>query len=151
MGTRGYYVIKWKRLYYIFYNHWDSYLEGLGADIVKELRELTEADFDKIRSAMEGLKYDPIYECIKKKGYEGLMKLAENPNDYDLQDITKTPPESGGDIEYVYIVNLDVETFQVHFKQYTSAEIGNFEWEQIDWEFPVKKIPENWIEQIDKK
>lgn len=151
MGTRGYYVFKWRNRYYVFYNHWDSYLEGLGTDIVKELRTLPPEQFQQMRETLEGLKYEPNYGCVKKKGYEGLMKIVENPSEYDLVEIRNRAPESGGDIEYVYIVNLDAESFQVHFKRYISEEIGNFDWEQVDWEFPIHKIPEDWIEQIDKR
>jgi hypothetical protein len=37
MGTRGLLFIRWKGRYYIYYNHWDSYPEGLGKAIVEKI------------------------------------------------------------------------------------------------------------------
>ena len=37
MGTRGYRIVRYRKRYYVFYNHWDSYPEGLGKDLVKEI------------------------------------------------------------------------------------------------------------------
>ena len=34
MGTRGYRVYRFRGRYYALYNHWDSYPEGLGADLI---------------------------------------------------------------------------------------------------------------------
>ena len=40
MGTRGQYGFFYKGKYYLFYNHFDSYVDGLGIKIFKELIEL---------------------------------------------------------------------------------------------------------------
>ena len=37
MGTRGLRVYRFHKRYYVFYNHWDSYPEGLGEKIVQEI------------------------------------------------------------------------------------------------------------------
>ena len=37
MGTRGYRVYRFRGRYYVFYNHWDNYPEGLGSDIVNDI------------------------------------------------------------------------------------------------------------------
>ena len=40
MGTRGYLIFKYKGIYYVIYNHWDSYPSGMGAATVKVLINL---------------------------------------------------------------------------------------------------------------
>ena len=37
MGTSGYRIYRFRGRYYVFYNHWDSYPEGLGSDIVNDI------------------------------------------------------------------------------------------------------------------
>ncbi|KAL2837900.1 hypothetical protein BJY01DRAFT_258208 [Aspergillus pseudoustus] len=37
MGTRGLFFIRWKGRYYAYYNHYDSYPEGLGEAIVEKI------------------------------------------------------------------------------------------------------------------
>jgi hypothetical protein len=39
MGTRGLFGFRYKGKYYLFYNHWDSYITGLGADIISQIKE----------------------------------------------------------------------------------------------------------------
>ncbi|CAH1764233.1 23323_t:CDS:1 [Entrophospora sp. SA101] len=38
MGTRGLYCFLYKGKYYIIYNHWDSYPEGLGETLLEQLQ-----------------------------------------------------------------------------------------------------------------
>lgn len=38
MGTRGIFGIKYKGIYYTFYNHYDSYFSSLGIDLLKEIK-----------------------------------------------------------------------------------------------------------------
>lgn len=37
MGTRGFVFIRCRGRYFIYYNHWDSYPEGLGEAIVSKI------------------------------------------------------------------------------------------------------------------
>ena len=37
MGTRGLRVFRFRKRYYVFYNHYDSYPEGLGKQIVADI------------------------------------------------------------------------------------------------------------------
>lgn len=39
MGTRGLLFVRFHGRYYVYYNHWDSYPEGLGDAIVQEIPE----------------------------------------------------------------------------------------------------------------
>jgi hypothetical protein len=40
MGTRGLFGFLYKGVYYMVYNHWDSYPEGLGRQLVAEIRQM---------------------------------------------------------------------------------------------------------------
>ena len=44
MGTRGFYCFRYKGLYYVIYNHWDSYPDGLGETLVNQLRNIDPQD-----------------------------------------------------------------------------------------------------------
>lgn len=45
MGTRGFYVFRFRGKYYVYYNHWDSYPQGLGTWIVRDIpTDLSEYD-----------------------------------------------------------------------------------------------------------
>ena len=52
MGTRGFYCFRYKGLYYVIYNHWDSYPDGLGETLVNQLRNLDPQD---LRSLLENI------------------------------------------------------------------------------------------------
>lgn len=39
IGTRGFQIIKFKGRYWIFYNHWDSFPDGLGNSLVESIPE----------------------------------------------------------------------------------------------------------------
>ena len=53
MGTRGLIGIRYKGKTYYIYNHWDSYVEGLGLGLVKEiLRMLEEGTLEALKTMM---------------------------------------------------------------------------------------------------
>lgn len=51
MGTRGLFFIRCRGRYFVYYNHYDSYPEGLGAAIVFEIPR----DPEKYRGKWEAL------------------------------------------------------------------------------------------------
>ena len=139
MGTRGYYCLCWKGIYYVFYNHWDSYFEGLGEGIRKELAKMTREDFERLKANLEKFGEKDIFKCGKRKGFESLMAAAEKPTEYELVYITEMTPRLEYDREYLYIVDLDDELFScetVHYNEY------------IEWD--LHDIPENWYPNLDE-
>ena len=133
MGTRGYYCLCWKGIYYVFYNHWDSYFEGLGEGIRKELAKMSPEDFQLLKQNLEKITRLDIFNCGKRKGFESLMAAAEKPQEYELVYITERCPSLEYDREYLYIVDLDDNLFiceTVHYR-------GSIQWK-------IDKIPENW-------
>ncbi len=134
MGTRGYYVFKYNGIYYVFYNHFDSYYSGLGEDIVSELRGLTKENYDEIKSALEKISE----KDIGKEGswgsstFQGMKKAALHPEKYALRYFGEKKPKNDLFIEYIYMVNLDTDVFVVyHYDQ--------------QFKHPLRAIPRDWI------
>ena len=91
MGTRGYIVIKFQNKYYRIYNHWDSYPEGLGVNVVNAVKTR------KIEKTKEYVDYI-------------IDKFLTNQ---DNLDITEDVRDIVNDvfIEWVYIIDIDNDTF----------------------------------------
>lgn len=58
MGTRGHFGFRYKKKYYMIYNHFDSYFEGLGKDLLEEIKEMINNNqFDEWLSLFLQLKF----------------------------------------------------------------------------------------------
>src|SRR5947207_15584270 len=66
MGTRGFYCFYYKGLYYVIYNHFDSYPEGLGMTLVNQLRKL---DPQELRKLIDNVMVININEDIEEKRF----------------------------------------------------------------------------------
>lgn len=135
MGTRGYYVFKYNGIYYVFYNHFDSYYGGLGEDIVTELRKLTKEDYDEIKGALEKISERDMDEEDSWGGsstFQGMKEAALHPEKYALQYVGENKPENDLFIEYIYMVNLDTDIFVVrHYDE--------------QFKHPLREIPRAWV------
>ncbi len=111
MGTRGFYGFRYKGRYILFYNHWDSYCDGLGNQILDELRKFTEEDWVTLMSILKThLKNGTIYEemeIAEGKNFEGLMKAAQNPQEYALSYVGRELSPPFMMTQYTYVVDLD--------------------------------------------
>jgi hypothetical protein len=155
MGTRGNYIFRYKGKYYVFYNHWDSYFDGLGDLIVKELRSWTAADFDNAKKLLEGFGVleknnggdnneslmkaltNPTKYCLNGgKNFEGLMKTLNNPTQYCLDDINDDA-KRGLDCEYVYILDFDRNLFICRWDSDTKMQA-----------YRLTDIPEHWMDLL---
>jgi hypothetical protein len=133
MGTRGLYVFKYQGLYYIFYNHWDSYPSGgLGDTIVAELKTL---DFEKVRELVSAITVDHIAEIGEGHNFISLMDALKNPENFALLDISKEEPDCTYDAEYTYIMDLDKTIFKV---------ISNYG----SMKFKLTDIPSYWVDLV---
>ena len=118
MGTRGRYGFRYKGRFIIFYNHFDSYCDGLGQKIRDELAAFTDADFTALETFLkQHLRNGTLKEGIMTNEggshYEGLMKAAEHPKDYDILYVGREFPPTNFMIEYTYIVDLDKSFLRV--------------------------------------
>ncbi len=135
MGTRGNYVFRYKRKYYVFYNHWDSYFSGLGDDIVKELQQMKPEDFDKMKVLIEKIKQRENYDG-SGSNFEGIMCALLNSDVYRLEEIIDCEPENDLFIEYIYILDLDNDVFKVKYWGPNDTVQSN--------RFRLSNIPSDW-------
>ena len=120
MGTRGLRVVRFRKRYYIFYNHWDSYPEGLGTEIAAGIPS-------------DAAKYQEWLAAQRKSAEEweavcegflsvqpGSMKTTDLPEFMHRNFPSSLTPLNDMYIEWVYTMDLDRETFTVnngaHFK-----------------------------------
>ena len=78
MGTRGFYCFLYKGIYYIIYNHWDSYPEGLGETLLRQLKGLS------LQELRERLEHNVV--VCHGKYPEFTQKVADNFRKFILQD-----------------------------------------------------------------
>lgn len=91
MGTRGYYVFKFQGVYYVIYNHYDSYPSGLGETITYHLR----ATWSRMSDA------------------QVLAYLHSQLLDSTIEFVTETLPHTTLFIEWIYIIDLDARVLKV--------------------------------------
>lgn len=139
MGTRGNYVFRYKRKYYVFYNHLDSYFSGLGDDIVKELQQMKPEDFDKIKVLIENIKQRDGYDGYGSN-FEGIMCALLNSDTYRLEEIIDCEPENDLFIEYIYILDLDNDVFKVKYWGPNDTVQSN--------RFRLSNIPNDWKDYV---
>lgn len=158
MGTRGYIIITFNGKCLTIYNHFDSYPEGLGATLVKELQQLfTSFTMEEIRLMLQRIKvvnetqsptaidinalleYTDLnvstrstqdWYCLLRKTQGSLMAIMRSG--YAL-DCTR---DAMG--EYCYLLDFDQGTF---------AATENHENCTPRITFPIHNIPKDWIQQ----
>ncbi|KAI9792913.1 MAG: hypothetical protein M1816_001235 [Peltula sp. TS41687] len=165
MGTRGYYVFYFRGRFYVYYNHYDSYPEGLGTWIIDSI-PTDPVGYQEWLETMRAWyeKYDQLLE-------NDLLLFGEDddePWNQKLSRAVNLPPPaqcpappterigfgttleilpsplaySDVDlyIEWVYIVDLDREKFRVNSSKYM-------------WTFNLNEIPRGdvrWASDIDE-
>ncbi|CAD6576770.1 MAG: hypothetical protein ASARMPRED_007875 [Alectoria sarmentosa] len=145
MGTRGFRIIKFKGRYWIFYNHWDSYPDGLGDWLVETIPEDPEEYQKWLQSQRDFFgKWDSILQRILTIQPEDMYKL--NLDEPQMHIIHATLDERlQGDapscyqsefndtwIEWIYTINLDREIFSVNNGAH----------------FHLNQIPADWSEAL---
>lgn len=144
MGTRGLFGFFYKGKYYVIYNHWDSYPSGLGADVVKELKNaIKDGGLERWIELLIQIKVvdesiPPTVEDIKKlAAYTNLKVSRQSTADWycllrDCQGSINEVLSSGYLLnhvdekgipcweEYAYIVNFD--TNKLDFRGYDEDE-----------------------------
>ncbi len=130
MGTRGLYGFRYKKKYYMNYNHFDSYRSALGNVVIDDLKKLLEIHgLDGLRKLVEGMieynsSMEPTNDAIKKlEPYTDLTVSNRSTSDwycltkgtqYSLIKFLESNYHEGklsnsttNFIEYVYIIDLD--------------------------------------------
>ena len=157
MSTNGRVVLRYKGVYFIFYNHWDSYFEGKGDDLVKEIRQVTDLNLwrrllELVRCEGEDKFQAPAENTDARREWDEI--LSKLPEEMMVSDYFRATDKSCLDyegqhsmlklgdvgIEYTYVICLDDEVF--HVSDYYSGYV-------IHW--PISEIPENWIHLARKR
>ena len=142
MGTRGFRIVKFRGRYWIFYNHWDSYPEGLGKGLVGSIPTDPDGYRKWLQSQRENYaKWDSLLQDFLTIQPEDLHKLQSDepllPSfwaAFDERLFENAPPSylSAFDdefgIEWIYTIDLDQEVFSVdngaHFRLDQIAKMG---------------------------
>lgn len=126
MGTRGFRIIKFRGRYWIFYNHWDSYPNGLGKSLVggiptdpEEYQKWLQSQrdtFAKWDSLLRELLTIQPEDMCKLRSSERLSPVCHAAFDERLQEDAPPYYASGFNdlfIEWIYTIDLDQEVFSV--------------------------------------
>ncbi|KAK0203717.1 hypothetical protein DFS33DRAFT_1487995 [Desarmillaria ectypa] len=109
MGTRGYYVYRWKGWYFIHYNHYDSYPDGLGLIVRGEVpsADCDPEDFDKWFEGFAGHLDDDLKRHKVEKRRCETYEVSEN------YSISRKQPQNNPFIEWIYEIDLDNLVFHI--------------------------------------
>lgn len=130
MGTSGKYGFYYEGKYYWFYNHWDSYPSGLGADLIMQLEYAIDNNlFDAWKCKLSNMKYVnddniPSEDDINRlEKYTDLTVGSQSTNDWycltrKCQGSIQNTIDSGVCIDIIYpfvvfgyLINFDDNTF----------------------------------------
>jgi hypothetical protein len=112
MATRGLYVFKYRGIYYIFYNHYDSYPSGLGKLIISDIRQLVKDNkLDIVKELVSGI------QLMEKKTegsseYDGIVNCIKRPEEF-IYYTSEDEPECDIYIEYIYVIDFDETLFVI--------------------------------------
>jgi hypothetical protein len=112
MATRGLYVFKYRGIYYIFYNHYDSYPSGLGKLIISDIRQLVKDNkLDIVKELVGGI---PLMEKQTEGSseYEGIVNCIKRPEEF-IYYTSEDEPECDIYIEYIYVIDFDETLFVI--------------------------------------
>jgi hypothetical protein len=178
MGTRGMYGFYKEGETKATYNHFDSYLDGLGNDVAKFVRATPIQELNEIFDRVELVddEKEPTEEQIKHceqwsdfnvstgspKDWYCLLRNAQgNLDAYKvglkyMSDGSKFIKDSLF-CEWAYIINLDDNVLEIYKGFQKKPQDNRYKIEESDngyWHcaliktFPLGDIPENWIEQL---
>lgn len=152
MGSRGLFGFYYQNKYYVVYNHFDSYPEGLGKQIVDEIKQaIKDGKLNEWENKLQTIKIidtniDPTLHDIKKLyAYTDLSVSSQSQLDWycllrKTQGSLKKVIKSGYMInsvdadgspifeQYAYILNFDTSTFDYYER---SRCIQKFEWDDL--------------------
>ncbi|KAI9675200.1 MAG: hypothetical protein M1829_003560 [Trizodia sp. TS-e1964] len=125
MGTRGYKIIRFRRRDFIYYNHWDSYPEGLGHYLLKQIPsepekykqwlEKQRAIYADMTAALEAKVLTITEETLQAYGTDDQEFWMWKYLDDRLQELPSSMGNVGSNlwIEWTYTIDLDLELFTV--------------------------------------
>lgn len=179
MGTRGVYGFVKNNVDKLTYNHFDSYFNGLGVDIVDFIRKTSIEEmnqiFDKIIMVKEtdiptveqvikcyqfanlnvGTQCVSDFYCLLRETQGDLFAYKNTELIYMIDD--KDFIKNSLFCEYGYIINLDSEKLEIYIggtkekinNRYNTEPFEGYYQCELIKEYPLENIPENWIEECE--
>lgn len=124
MGTRGWFVVLHRGIYYRFFNSHDSYFEGLGTDLINKVIDGGDSVLDAIRMLLDLAIVDERCSLIRptdaklQTQWENAASTASSfhwlfENEQGQLQCHKEPYLHGDGlyIEFIYVVDLDSKRF----------------------------------------
>ena len=144
MGTRGVFGFRKGGIDKIAYNHYDSYLTGLGKDIVKFIKRnpipILNDMFDKIILINDDIKFS---EEKKKFADDKNVIMYEKGLIYMLDGSEFT--EDGLCCEWGYIMNLDTNMLEIHKGRFPEGRGYRY---KLIKEIPLNEVNESHIDDL---
>ena len=117
MGTRGIYGYRKNKQDKLMYNHYDSYPEGLGQNMLEYIKMYSNKEINDICDSIKFVENDKNFQIQQEM--KGKIQSREVYLSSFHKDSTILMPEDNGFIkdslfcEWGYIVNLDTECLEV--------------------------------------
>ena len=117
MGTRGTYGYRKNKQDKLMYNHYDSYPEGLGQNMLEYIKMYSNKEINDICDSIKFVENDKNFQIQQEM--KGKIQSREDYLSSFHEDSTILMPEDNGFIkdslfcEWGYIVNLDTECLEV--------------------------------------
>ncbi|KAL8920071.1 MAG: hypothetical protein Q9172_004656 [Xanthocarpia lactea] len=140
MGTRGLRIIKFRCRYWVFWNRYDTYLDGMGDSLVKSIPSDPEA-YQRWLQSHRSLfaKWDDLLQrtlCINEDQLRNIKLdrtlvgfLGEAFNERMCDIPSYNPGWADWDANYTYTINLDLEVFTIdNTAHYRLDKIPRDEW-----------------------
>jgi hypothetical protein len=137
MGTKGYVAFKYKGIYYIFYNHSDSYPSHLGNIMIDDIKKMINENY--LEAVKKKIMKIPLQDGDfdgKDNHYQGMIESINYPTCF-CYHTSEEEPTNTIFIEYVYIIDFD-------------SEILVIKMENLEVQFDIFDLPPNLIEIVEK-
>ena len=138
MGTQGLVVYKYNGVYYMFYNHFDSYPSYLGNLIINNIKQIIEEN--KYETLKEIITNMAIYddEVNGSTCFDDIFLCAQYPDSYCYRT-SDYEPSCDTLIEYIYTIDFDNNTLEIKTNEYLNYQT---------YTLNLFNIPTNYIEVI---
>jgi hypothetical protein len=131
MVTHGYVVFKYERIYYIYYNHSDSYCSCLGVEVFNNINNMIKTNY------INHYKKQLLRIPLRKETSEGTQHFYSIYDSlYGYEGVTYYTSTRQPSNEYVYIIDFDQE-------EYTITKYGN------SYTFDLFDIPDDWMDIVE--
>jgi hypothetical protein len=153
MSTRGAYGYYKSGVTKVAYNHFDSYPEGLGVDMVNYCKSFTLNEMEDVFNRLTDVEGRIFKKGDEVDWYKKLREFQGKPEKWhevegeilyeDCNDFLKDSLFC----EYAYIINLDAYTLEVYTDRSDKAHSGRYEIKRVN-SYPIETVTVEDMEKI---